>query len=135
MLSRVWRQRKREITPAQLRAEGVVELGGASGTSVLYVRTPGRLYLFHVEYLKDRALDAYAVALAVNWIENGFTSAEVARNLSVSETTLRNALSAAGYERLSAPQIDQLRHARMAYRLGNRKGRLVARRPDEGAAP
>jgi hypothetical protein len=127
----VWRRPKQIVSPADLRAEGVVELGGFPGTSVLYVRTSSRLLLFHVECLRDRALDAYAVTLAVNWIEDGLTSAQVAGNLGVNEVTLRRALLAAGYERIGLSATERRGHRRMGSpRLGNRRGRIVRPLPE-----
>lgn len=114
------------MTPASLRAEGVLEIGCATGTSVLFVRTRIKLHLLHTTWLPDRQLDDYAVSLAVTWIEgHGLPSCEVAKNLGVSETTLRHALTAAGYERITPERHDQLARARSARKFGNRRGRLV----------
>lgn len=107
-----------------LRAEGVLEVGRANGTSVLYVRTRRGLHLFHTIAMPDRVLDKYAVELAVSWIEMGSPSRDVARDLGVGETTLRDALLAAGYQRLSPAELQQRRFARDR-RLGNRRGKLV----------
>lgn len=113
------------VTPASLRAEGIVEMGCTPGTSVLFVRTRVKLHLVHATWLPDRQLDDYAVRLAVNWIEGfGMPSYEVAKNLDVGETTLRKALSAAGYERLGPERHEQLAQARAARKPGKR-GRLV----------
>jgi hypothetical protein len=119
-------------TPSSLRAEGVLEIGRASGTSALFVLTRKKLHLLHTSTVqdRDRELDAYAVQLAVCWIENGLPSYEVAGNLDVGEPTLRRALAAAGYERLSASKQESLQHVRMAKKLGNRRGRLVLRSAD-----
>ncbi len=96
------------------------------GTSVLYVRTHVKLHLLHTTWLPDRRLDDYAVSLAVTWIEDhGLPSYAVADNLGVSDATLRNALTAAGYERLNPKQQAALAIARSARKLGNRRGRLV----------
>ena len=115
-----------KVTPESLRAEGILEIGCATGTSVLFVRTHEKLHLIHSTWLPDRQLDDYAVSLAVTWIEgHGLPSCEVAKNLGVSEPTLRRALTAAGYERLSPEQHAQLASARSARTFGNRKGRLV----------
>jgi len=113
------------VDPAKLRAEGVLEIGGAPGTSVLFVRTRKALHLLHTTWIPDRQVDDYAVRLAVNWIEGyGMPSYEVAQNLGVGEATLRKALSAAGYERLSPERHSQLASARSARKMGKR-GRLV----------
>jgi hypothetical protein len=113
------------VTPASLRAEGVLEIGRATGTSVLFVRTCVKLHLLHSTSLPDRELDDYAVMLAVNWIEDhGLPSYEVARNLAVSETTLRTALVKAGYERVTPLQHEALAHARASRKIGNRRGHL-----------
>jgi len=115
-----------KVTPESLRAEGILEIGCATGTSVLFVRTRVKLHLLHATWLPDRQLDDYAVNLAVTWIEgHGLPSCEVAKNLGVSEPTLRRALTAAGYERLSPEQHEQLSRARSARTFGNRRGRLV----------
>lgn len=119
------------VTAESLRAEGILEIGCAAGTSVLYVRTQLKLHVLHATWLPDRRLDDYAVSLAVAWIENqGMPSYEVAKNLGVSETTLRGALTAAGYERLTPEQHANLARARSARKIGNRRGRLV--RSQEG---
>ena len=114
------------VTPESLRAEGILEIGCVQGTSVLFVHTRVKLHLLHSTWLPDRQLDDYAVRLAVTWIEDhGLPSYEVAKNLGVSETTLRSALTAAGYERLSPEQHAALAVARSARKFGNRRGRLV----------
>ena len=121
-LARVWRSRKQKISPGELRSEGVLEIGRASDTSMAYVLTSDRLCLFHVDSVPDRALDQYAVELAVNWIENGLPSSEVAGNLGVSEYTLRCALLASGYERVGVSRCHSGGRG-----SGNRRGRLVRR--------
>lgn len=126
--SQSWRLRKSSVSPAELRARGVLEVGRASGTSVLYVRTPGRVYLFHAESLVDRVLDAYAVELAVGWLDWGATSTEVASNLGVSVTTLRSALLAAGYERVGGLPSGRARGSALDAPV-RRRGRLVYRGP------
>lgn len=112
------------VTPASLRAEGILEIGRATDTSVLFVLTREKLHVFHELSLPERALDDYAVQLAVNWIESGIPGYEVARNLGISEVTLQRGLTAAGYMRLSPSQQEQKTHARAARKLGKR-GRLV----------
>jgi hypothetical protein len=120
------RRTSTRVTPASLRAEGILEIGRATGTSALFVRTRVKLHLLHANSLPDRALDDYAVALAVNWIEDhGLPSCEVASNLGVGWPTLRLALAKAGYTRLSPAAYDQLGDARASRKLGNRRGRLV----------
>lgn len=122
------------VTPTTLRAEGILEIGRVQGTSVLFVQTRAKLHLFHSTWLPDRQLDDYAVNLAVTWIEgHGLPSCTVANNLGVSETTLRNALTKAGYERLSPAQHAALAVARSARKLGNRRGRLVRATTNTGA--
>jgi len=122
------------VTPSLLRAEGILEIGCAQGTSVLFVRTRVKLHLLHATWLPDRQLDDYAVSLAVTWIEgHGLPSCEVAKNLGVSETTLRKALVAAGYERISPERHHQLARARSARKFGNRRGRLVRASAAAGA--
>jgi hypothetical protein len=112
------------VTPASLRAEGILEMGCATGTSLLFVRTRVKLHLIHATWLPDRHLDDYAVRLAVTWIEDhGLHSCTVAKNLGVSETTLRGALAAAGYARLTPLQSAQRIQARS--KIGNRRDRLV----------
>ena len=117
------------ITPEALRAEGVLEVGRAEGTNVLYVRTCVKLHLLHAAGLPDRRLDDYAVSLAVRWIEDcGLPSYEVASNLGVNETTLRQALLAAGHERsITTSPATQKR--------GNRRRRFMRRVAAEIAAP
>jgi hypothetical protein len=101
------------VTVAQLRAEGIRELGAVPRSSALYVLTNAKLHLFHARDLPDRDLDAYAVNLAVAWIGDGKTSHDTANDLGVSEPTLRKALASAGYERTET--------------AGNRRGKLVRR--------
>jgi hypothetical protein len=114
------------VTPASLREEGVLEIGCAPGTSVLFVQTKKKLHLLHASSLPDRQLDDYAVMLAVNWIEDhGLPSCKVAQNLGVNETTLRKALAEAGYARISPAQQQGLVRARAARKFGNRRGRLA----------
>jgi hypothetical protein len=116
-----------QITPEALRAEGVLEVGCAPGTSVLYVRTRVKLHLLHTTWLPDRRLDDYAVALAMRWLEDyGLPSYEVASNFDVSETTLRQALLAAGYERALADHDPAKTRAKHGQR-GNRRGRFMRR--------
>lgn len=123
---------KHSVTPGQLRAEGILEIGRAASTSVLFVRTRVKLHLLHVTWVPDRELDDYAVRLAVAWIEDqGHASYSVARDLGVSQDTLRKALVAAGYQRLTAPAQAALAVARS--RRGNRRGRL-ARAPTSSRA-
>lgn len=126
-----WKRSGDRVTPASLRAEGIVEIGCAIGTSLLYVLTKKKLHMFHASGLPDRALDAYAVALAVSWIENGLPSFEVAANLGISQPTLQHALTAAGYERLTMSENARLalskneQRARAKMQRGNRRGKLV----------
>ena len=123
-----------QVTPTSLRDEGVLEIGCATGTSVLYVRTRVKLHIIHTTWLPDRQLDDYAVKLAVAWIQDqGMSNVEVAKNLGVSENTLRLALTAAGYERVSPAQQQSLVRARAARKFGNRRGRLVQARPEARA--
>ncbi len=119
--------KQKKFSPTKLAAEGIVESGRPSETSVLFVLTGHRLLLLHAESLPDRRLDGYAIQLAVSWIgHQGLSAAEVARNLGVSQETLRHALVKAGYERLSPTAREHLAHARMSRKFGNRRGRLVA---------
>ncbi len=117
------------VSLAELRAEGVLEIGRAVGTSVLFVRTRVKIHLLHATSLPDRELDDYAVQLAVTWIDDhGLPGHEVARNLGVGEVSLRKALARAGYERTLAwryaPRASRGRGGR-----GNRSGgRLVLAR-------
>lgn len=116
------------VTPAALRAEGVLEVGRAAGTSVLYVRTCVKLHLLHAAGLPDRRLDGYAVDLAVRWIEDcGLPSYEAARNLGVNESTLRQALLAAGHERSITTQP-------ASQKRGNRRGRFMRRAAADGTS-
>jgi hypothetical protein len=122
------------ITAASLRDEGVLEIGCAPGTSVLYVRTRVKLHIIHTTWMPDRHLDDYAVRLAVAWIQDqGMSNIEVAKNLGVNENTLRKALTTAGFERVSAAQQETLVRARAARKFGNRRGRLVQTRPEARA--
>lgn len=123
-----------QITPASLRDEGVLEIGCATGTSVLFVRTRVKLHIIHTTWMPDRRLDDYAVRLAVAWIQDqGMSNGEVAKNLGVNENTLRKALTAAGFERLNTAQQENLVRARAARKFGNRRGRLVQTRQEARA--
>jgi len=109
-------------TPEALRAEGILEIGRAPGTSVLYVRTRVKFHVLHVTWLPDRRLDDYSVRLAVSWIENqGMPSCEVASNLGVTADVLRKALLAAGYERVAG--VERKRGSQR----GHRRGRFMRR--------
>ena len=116
----------KRITPSALRAEGVVEIGAALGTSVLFVLTRRGLHLFRSDALPDRTLDRYGVDLAVTWMGLGAHSEHVARDLGITEANLRRSLLAAGYQRLTSAQLEQRQYSRMRRgRGGNRRGRLV----------
>jgi hypothetical protein len=114
------------LSPAGLRAEGVLETGRPPGTGMLYVRTRVKLYLMHETWLPDRRLDDYAVRLALNWLENhGLPSYEVASNLGVNDATLRQALLEAGYERALPAQHASRMNKTLT--IGNRRGRFMRR--------
>ena len=114
------------LTPAGLRAEGVLEIGRVTGTCMLYVRTRVKLYLMHETWLPDRRLDDYAVRLALNWLENhGLPSYEVASNLGVNHATLRQALLEAGYERALSTERKPKMNGQL--KIGNRRGRFMRR--------
>ena len=113
----------KKVSAADLRAEGILDVGCASGTSVLYVRTRRRLHLFHVQSMPDRALDDYAIQLAVTWIDMGASLEQVARNLGVDDRNLSRDLAAAGYVRLRSPAVQQRCHARL--HGGNRRAKLM----------
>lgn len=116
------------LTPAGLRAEGVLEIGRVAGTGMLYVRTRVKLYLMHETWLPDRRLDEYAVRLALNWLENhGLPSYEVASNLGVNDATLRQALLEAGYERVLSTERKPKMNGQL--KIGNRRGRFMHRGP------
>lgn len=125
--SQAWKR----FSPALLLSEGIFETGRVPTTSVLFVVTEEGVRLFHAWSLPDRVLDDYAVNLAVIRIENGDSSQRVARDLGVTEDTLRRALYAAGYQRLDARAHERLAHARAARKFGRqrgqgeRRGRLV----------
>jgi hypothetical protein len=122
------------LTPAALRAEGVLEIGRVTGTSMLYVRTRVKLYLMHQTWLPDRRLDDYAVRLAMNWLENhGLPSYEVASNLGVNDATLRQALLKAGYER--ALPVQRASRMNKKLKIGNRRGRFMRRGVDANEVP
>jgi hypothetical protein len=102
------------IKPEQIRAEGVLDIGAAEGTSVLFVLTRKRLHLLHTTWIPDRCIDAYAIKLAVHWLEDGMSGCKAAENLGIGEATLRKALADAGYahlnaERLRAPRVQRKR--------------------------
>ena len=118
-----------KTTAAKLRAEGVVFVGRAEGTSLLYVRTKERFYVFHTCSVPERALDAYAVELAVNWIENGLSAEAVARNLAVTPANLSAALKRAGYVHQITPNGLRLRASRADKKFGNRRGPLIRVEP------
>lgn len=118
--------RVKRFSPAALRSEGVIDTGRVPDSGLLFVLTRVGLRLIHVGSLRERALDDYAVQLAVAWIEyQGISSAQVASDLGVSQDGLRRALAAAGYERLDARAHERLAHARAARKFGGRRGRLV----------
>lgn len=117
------------VTLTTLRAEGVLEIGCAAGTSVLFVRTRVKIHLLHATALPDRELDDYAVQLAVTWIdEHGLPGHVVARNLSVGEETLRKALARSGYERTLAWRYTRASRGTRGGRKNRSGGRLVRSR-------
>ena len=52
------------LVPAQLRAEGVLEIGRVTDTGMLYVHTRARLYLIHETWLPDQRRRRGATCLA-----------------------------------------------------------------------
>ena len=128
-----WASPSTKITPNQLREEGVIEVGNAGG--VLFVLTRRKLHLIHNSInSEDRRLDDYAIQLAVNWIESGHRSYEVASNLDVSPQHLQLSLEAAGYERLVATEQERHWKVGMKQKLGNRRGKLVSKATKDPAA-
>jgi len=113
------------ISLQTLRAEGVLDIGGISGTSFVYVVTQARLCMFHVRELPPRQLDAYGAHRAVYWIERGTPSYLYAEKIGVTQPELRRALLSIGYARLSAHELAQIEGARAARKVGNRRGPLV----------
>ena len=77
--------RARRVSPAELRAEGVRELGCVAGSCMLFVQTDRALHLFHPDAVPDRKLDAYGVARVVQLLERGVTIYEIARMLGYSD--------------------------------------------------
>ncbi len=95
------RNRRGLISLTELREEGVREIVRAPGTSVIFVWTTVSLRIFHAKQLPDRDLDAYAIGLAVRWLETGVPACEVASRLDVAEEHLAKSLEREGYERQS----------------------------------
>jgi hypothetical protein len=87
------------ITYAQLRAEGVLEVGRIQ--SIVFAVTRRGLRLFHVDRIEHRPLDAYAISIATNMLESGYSDRETANALDVEVQHLRRELKRAGYERKS----------------------------------
>lgn len=85
------------ISPTELRAEGVLELGCVGGT--LFVLTNKCLHLFHVLELPQRKLDAWGVARAIDRLRSGqVLFAELAHELGIHKDRLREDLYAAGVD-------------------------------------
>ena len=108
-----------------LRDEGVLDVGGVPGTSVVYVVTRRRMHMFHATELPSRRLDAYGAHRAIYWLERGTPSWRYAIRIGVTETELRRALLSIGYARLPPARLAQLEAARSSRAIGNRRGRLV----------
>src|SRR4029077_15753602 len=84
----------RSISPMELRAEGVVELGRVG--SALFVLTEERLHVFHVSGIPPRKLDAWGIERALDRLRQGqvFIS-ELSCELDIDERYLREDLYAA----------------------------------------
>jgi len=119
----------KRVTLAELRAERVLEVGRATGTSVLFVLTERGLHLLHVEAVPDRRLDGYAIQLATTWLEYGHSAYEVASNLGITAAHLASELDAAGYERraLNDTGPREGATARRKEKLKRSKGRTLVR--------
>lgn len=115
------------ISPAQLRAEGVLEVGCAVG-SVLFVRTRVRVHLFRAPDLPDRDLDDYGAARAIHLLEEGFTAGDVTQRMGISFKTLALALATRGYERMALNDLGPRKGADARLREKHRRGRQLVRR-------
>lgn len=83
------------ITYAQLRAEGVREIGRIQ--SIVFCVTSRGLRLFHADAIPHRPFDAYAIELATNMLDWGHSSVDVANGMGVTESHLVAELKRAGY--------------------------------------
>ncbi len=83
------------MTPADLRNEGVFEVGCVLG--VLFVVTEERVFLCHVQAIPARRLDTYGAFVAIALMESGTPLRELACGLGVTEDDLRSATRARGY--------------------------------------
>lgn len=87
------------MTYAELRAEGVIEVGRVDG--LVFARTRRRVVLAHINTLDDRELEPRALERAIRMFESGYNEFEVSAALGVNHNNLRAQLRAIGYERQS----------------------------------
>lgn len=86
-----------KLDAIRLRDEGVLELGRAQASSVMFVLTQRRLVLFHVHEMPARRLDAWGIARAIERLEDGAAVSELAADLEIDMTQLGRALATAGW--------------------------------------
>lgn len=85
------------MTPAELRDEGVFEVGRPPGTSVLFVVTEERVMLCHADSLPTRMPTDYLADVAIAALHSGASMRELANGLGVTEDELRAATRTRGY--------------------------------------
>lgn len=85
------------MTPADLRDEGVFEVGRVHGTTILFVVTEERVLLCPVALLPARRVCVYLADVAIARMEAGDGLRDLAYGLGVTEDDLRSATRARGY--------------------------------------
>lgn len=86
------------MTPADLRDEGVFEVGRVQGTPWLFVVTEERVLLCPVALLPTRRVCGYLADVAIARLESGNVRLrDLAHGLGVTEDDLRSATRARGY--------------------------------------
>lgn len=88
----------RKVSPSDLRAEGVVDLGGVTDTSVLFVRTKVSVHLFHAELMPPRKLDAWGISKVIERLEGGDELRTLSRDIGIEPGTLAEDLALHGWK-------------------------------------
>lgn len=121
----------KQISPCQLRQEGVIEIGAVPNTSIVFVLTEEGLHLFHTVSIPDRIFDAYAVAMIITRFEAGSSLTKIANDLGVDPDHVFATLRKVGYVLKS--RLDGLERAGAIARCAAR--RRERQRAGEAVAP
>lgn len=86
-----------QVSPTQLRHEGVEEIGRVDSTALLYVRTKRGIHLLHIELIAERKLDAYGHQRMFDMLDGGMPITKVSAYLGISQKAISRELVAIGY--------------------------------------